>query len=151
MAQDPDIQNVYIKSGILTACGLIGYFLLMRLFGLHDVFELRFLNILILFAGIRYSLSFVRKNTQAVSYMQGLGAGMFTTIIATGIFVVFMGVYLMVIDPEFIELIKQGDFFGSYLTPASVLGVIMLEGAASGGILSFVMMQYYKRFIPKNM
>ena len=51
---------ISIKAGVYTAFGLILYFLLMRFLNFHHYLMLHYLNIFILFFGLRYSIKHIK-------------------------------------------------------------------------------------------
>lgn len=75
---------------------------------------------------------------------------MYTALVATAIFVAFMGIYLTFIEPSFMIYIKENGFMGSYLSVAAIIISLFIEGTTYGVVLTFMSMQYYKRFITKT-
>jgi hypothetical protein len=131
--------NMY-KVSAFTSLGLIGFFLLMKLFNLNTIVELRFLNVFIILIGVRYVLLRKREeNNGKLEYLNGMMAGFMTAFLAAVIFAVFIFIYLN-LDPSFMQYLRTTQPFGSYLTPASSSLITVLEGAASGAIISFMLM-----------
>jgi hypothetical protein len=131
--------NMY-KVSALTALGLIGFFLVMKLLNLNTIVELRFLNVFILLIGVRYVLLKKRaENNGKLDYLNGMMAGFMTAFVAAVIFAVFIFIYLN-IDSGFMLYLRDTQPFGSYLTPASSSIITILEGAASGAIITFMLM-----------
>jgi hypothetical protein len=131
--------NMY-KVSALTALGLIAFFLLMKLLNLNTIVELRFLNVFLLLLGVRYVL--IRKRAEnggKLDYLQGMMTGFMTAFLAAVIFAVFVFIYLN-IDSGFMQYLRDTQPFGSYLTPASSSIITILEGAASGAIITFMLM-----------
>jgi hypothetical protein len=136
--------NLY-KVAAITAAGLIGFFLLMKLVHLNTVVELRFLNIFIVLFGVRYILLRKREeNGGKLEYLNGMMAGFMTAFLSAVIFAAFIFIYLNV-DAGFMLYLKSSQPFGTYLTPASASLITVLEGAASGAILSFMLMHTINR------
>jgi hypothetical protein len=131
--------NMY-KIAALTALGLIVFFLLMKLLNLNTIVELRFLNVLILLVGVRYVLLRKRaENGGKLDYLQGMMSGFMTAFVAAVLFAVFVFIYLN-IDSAFMLYLRNTQPFGNYLTPASSSIITILEGAASGAIITFMLM-----------
>jgi hypothetical protein len=131
--------NMY-KVSALTALGIVCFFLLMKLFGLNTIVELRFLNVLIILVGVRYVLVHKRaENGGKLEYLNGIIAGFMTAFLAAVIFAVFIFIYLN-LDSAFMLYLRNTQPFGNYLTPASSSIITVLEGAASGAIISFMLM-----------
>jgi hypothetical protein len=131
--------NMY-KVAAFTSLGLIAFFLLMKLFNLNTIVELRFLNIFIVLLGVRYVL--LRKRADhggKLDYLNGMIAGFMTAFLAAVIFAIFIFIYLN-IDSGFMLYLKNTQPFGNYLTPASASIITVLEGAASGAIITFMLM-----------
>lgn len=142
-----------IPYALFTGGALIAYFLLMKLFGLETNFYLRIFNLVIMIAGIffLYRNTFLRGSDEHVGYLQGLLMGVQLTIISVVIFIVFLGVYIKFLDPGFMGILKSTGLWatsGISVTQA-VLG-ILIEGIASGFIISFTLMQYFKASIPSR-
>jgi membrane-associated HD superfamily phosphohydrolase len=132
-------------TGVSVSAALIGYFLIMRAFNLHEVLWLRYLNFVILLIGLVIAfITYKKKNkAQGIDYLTGLKIGFQITSISTTLFAIFIGIYLS-IDHHFMEYLKSHAFYGSFLTPGlSAIGILM-EGHASGAIMTFMAMQYFK-------
>ena len=137
------IVPLLIKYGGWTSVALVVYFLLMKLFNLETVVELRFLNFFIMFLGIRFFLlRLKRENNDKLEYLPALGYGFLVATFASVIFSVFMFIYLSYIDHAMMQYIQEHKPFGERLTPASAAVVLILEGDSSGAIISFALAQY---------
>lgn len=133
------------KYGFLIGLALILYFLLIRVLGLVEVYWLRLLNGIILGYGIYYA---IRKSKEKlnnhINYFEGIGVGIKSGLVATGLFVSFLAIYMYHIDPSFSErlLAKLG---WSINNPEKILLMtIFVEGVASTVILSLTFMQLFK-------
>lgn len=138
-----------IMFGIYAGLALIVYFLLMKLFGLEKVFALRLFNFVIL-SGAIYLLfrrMFVLSETKSndFSYFDGLIGGLTVTFISVLMFVIFMGIYISFWDQGFMEVLEESGIWGSNFGVAEAVIAILIEGFVSGGIISFVFMQYFKK------
>lgn len=136
-----------MKYGLATGIGLMVYFMTMVAVDLENVVELRLFNFFIMMAGV-YALHRHMYQTQAVkaSYLSGLFAGFRLSVIAVTSFVLFLGFYSILINPEFTEFLGSGNLWGASLTPYQAAVAIGFEGVASSLILSFLSMQYFKAF-----
>ena|SRR5690554_665813 len=142
-----------IPYALLTGGALIAYFLLMKLFGLETNFYLRIFNFVIMIAGIflLYRNTFIRGSHERVGYLAGLLMGLQLTVIAVGMFIAFLGIYIRFIDPGFMEIIEStGLWATSEISIAQAVLGILIEGLASGFIVSFMLMQYFKSAIPSR-
>jgi len=137
--------SLCIEVAVLVFSGFMTYFLIMRSIGLHEVFMLRYLNALFLTAGIFLAIYSYKKNMKGViSYKKGLKMGMFITLTAVIPFATFIYLYLN-IDDGFLNLVEKNTEFREFISPITVAGFICLEGVCSGSIITFIVMQYFKR------
>ena len=143
------MEKVGIKYGLFTALGLISYFLLMKLFGLELKVGLRFLNGLIMAAGVTMAIRVykIRKHGN-IGYFSGLGVGLITSVVATVIFSAFMVAFVKTFDPSLLKVLTTNRYFGDRMaiTPGVVIfTVLMMEGVISGFMISFIAMQWFRR------
>lgn len=140
------IEGIGIKYGILSAIAFVLFFFLMQLLGLAHFYWLRALNYIFLFGGVFLAIKeYKGKHSSTFSYMNGIGVGIMTSVISTGLFAVFMTLYLGVLDPEFMLEVKKEEMFGQYLNPYIAGALIFLEGSISGAFTAYILMQYFKR------
>lgn len=135
------------KTGFLVAASLIGFFFLMKAIGFYEILGLRYLNVIFLLTGIIIAFSSYRSKKESdneIDYLTGLKMGMHITFAAAIPFAIFMAIYLN-IDKNFMIYIQQNAMFGEYLSPLSAAVATLLEGAASGVIITFMVMQYFKK------
>jgi len=132
-----------VKYGLLIGVTLIAYFLLIRLVGLHDNHWLRVLNGVIVAYGV-YAVIKKKKSIEKdnFEYFSGFGAGILTGVIATFVFVIFMGVYLFHIEPPFAEMLM--GYLAGAGGPEILLLILAIEGVSSSVILSLTFMQKFK-------
>jgi len=144
--QKTTIQS--LKFGIYTGLGLIFYFLLMKILGFHQYFELHYLNMIFLFFGLLYSIKKIKLFSGELKYFEGLKIGILVTLTSIIIFNLFLLIYEFFIDPSFLTLLQDKLSFGFDKSPAAtsfiVFGIIFIEGLSSGFIFTYILMQYYK-------
>jgi len=144
--QKTTIQS--FKFGIYTGLGLIIYFLLMKVFGFHRFIELHYLNMILLFFGLMFSIKRIKLFSGELKYFEGLKIGIIVTITSVILFNLFMLVYEFFIDPSFLTLLQDKISFGYVESPSItsfiVFGIIFIEGLSSGFIFTYILMQYYK-------
>jgi hypothetical protein len=133
-----------VKAGTLSALGMIVFFLVMRAFNLHYILEFRFFNVVFLFFALLYTVRKYKSAGGEIGYLKGLMEGMKTTIINIIAFDIFFLIYLIRIDPSFMDFLVKNAPFGRYLNPWLVAGNIFGEGLSSGAMIIFILMQYYK-------
>lgn len=138
------IEKTCVRYGLLTAGALVAFLLLMRLVGLAQNMELRFLNLVILITGIVLAYRRLKKEWpgRRLEYVSGLSCGAFTSLVAVTAFSLFVFLYLMFLDPALMAMIKVEH--GRFLNPYTAALAVFFEGAFSGMIVSFCLMQYLK-------
>lgn len=141
-------MNKPIKYGLLTAAALTVYFLLMKLAGLEGNFALRFVNFFIIIGGCYLLLRNMYSGANGDdSYFTGLIAGVVLSVTAVITFTAFLAVYVLAIDPAFMKILENSQIWGSHLELEQAAFAIIIEGIASGVVISFALMQYFKQFI----
>ncbi|UOB16236.1 DUF4199 domain-containing protein [Abyssalbus ytuae] len=140
---NPD--KIHIRYGIVIALILIAYFLIVKLFGLHENPWLRLLNGAIvaygIYAAIRYRRLLERDKFE---YYSGFKTGIYSGFLATLIFVGFMAVYMYHLDTEF-PLKVMDEWMTDYNQgPGILLFVLTVEGFASTVVLTLAFMQKFK-------
>ncbi len=141
----PAIEQTALRYGTLMALALVGFFLLMKAFGLEHNLELRAFNLFILFSFVLMAIKDYKQQQKGnLVYLKGMGVGLLTSVIGVVFFAVWVLLYITVISPEFMEVIRTQEPFGSYLHPMLVIFTIMIEGMASGFLSTFALLQYYR-------
>ncbi|MFI2741377.1 DUF4199 domain-containing protein [Zhouia sp. PK063] len=140
-----ETNKIFLKFGVITAIGLIAYFLVAKLLGLHDDPWFRIGNGVIVGIGIYYAMK-TRKMTDgtAFKYFDGLRTGVFTGFVATIIFVFFMSIYMYHIDKGFAADIIDKWVKDYHQGPAILLFFLTLEGFSSTVIMALTFMQKFK-------
>jgi len=144
-------QHTHVKYGLGLFAALTGYFLLMKLFGLEHILELRVLNLFIvggaLFLAVR---ELQNRNNWTSSYFDSFVTSMKTGGIGIGLFSFFMVIYLSAIDPQFMAEVAETEIFGNYLNPAIVGFVLLFEGLGSAFLVTYTVMQFVKGKIQRS-
>lgn len=138
--------KVALKYGIFVTSILTAYFLILRLFGLHENPFLRLFNGVAMAIGIYYAIKYYKLLTgDAFTYVDGFKTGLITGFVATILFTLFMAVYMFHLDPEFTQKLL-GEWFKNYGVGAGILiFIILIEGLASTVILTLTFMQIFKK------
>lgn len=133
------IPEIY---GVLMALGLIVYFFAMYLLGFIHVVELRLLNLLILIAGVYFALKqYRRTHGYHMDYFHAFTTGIGAATIGTGIFSVFLFLYLE-LDHHLMESIARREPLGLYLNPYIAAFMVSLEGLFSGVFVTFLLSNF---------
>lgn len=133
-----------LKYALYIFIGLIFYFGLMKLLGLHQVAELRIFNFIFVAIGVYTCI----KNNMSLgntSYLQNLILGFITAAIAIILFTFSVLIYLHFIDPDFVNELMGNRTWYTGPNPSYVALAIFSEGIASSFIISFASMQYLKK------
>ena len=134
-----------VRYGLLTAVGMMLYFVVASLFGLAEHIELSFLNGLILAIGICMAIvHYKRYRHGRMPYLHGFGTGIITAVVASVAFAFFFIFYAGVLNRSIMNDIRAQDLFGFDLSVTIAFLAIILQGAMSGMIISLIAMQYYK-------
>lgn len=137
---------VPLKYGLQVAISLIAYFLIVRLFGLHENPWLRLFNGLIMAHGIFMAIrSYKRRDFDGFTYFEGFKIGVKTGFLTTFVFVLFMALYMFHIDPGFADIV-MADWKSEYDNGAGILVIVLLiEGITSTLVLTLMFMQLFKK------
>jgi hypothetical protein len=138
-------ERTGLITGLITAAALIAYFFIMKALHLAQIVELRFFNFLIIAAGICYGIKTIKdKLHEQEFYLKGLAEGMIITAVTTTAFALFMTIYLSYFDIGLKEEISKRVPYSGSLDGMIIFVSIFMEGMASGAILTFTAMQYFK-------
>lgn len=138
-------SSVSLVYGIFIAVGLIAYFLLLSLFGLHKYPIYSSFNMVITGIGIYLAIKKYREKKGAkFVYQKGFTVGLTTGFIATVIFTGFFAVYASELNPRFSnELITmwETDWF---VNIGMLIFTVALMGFATTFVMALAIMQRYK-------
>lgn len=139
------VKNISTTYGLLTGGAFIIFFLLLSIVGWHEKPWLRVFNGVILAGGVLLSIKEYRKATgNYMKYYSGFRTGLFTGFIATLTFMLFMAIYMFVLDTDFHMRIMKTWFAEYSQGPVLLLFVIFVEGLSSSMILTLITMQGQK-------
>lgn len=140
------VQRNTILYGIYGFLGIAAYFLLMKLFGLENVTELRLFNIAIIIISTNL---LARKNVRegnALNYVESLGSLILANFITVGLSVLgFLG-YIKVLDQTLLSSFENRFIANGTFEVWAAAAILFLEGLASALTVAFISMQYWKRY-----
>jgi hypothetical protein len=138
------MSKTYIKYGILIAIGLILYFVITKLLGLHKYPVLSAANGVIYGAGILMALKMAKDEKIKLKYQKGFQIGFMSGVIGTLIFVLFMAINMYQIDTEFARNIL--DTWGLNYDSGTfiILISVVLMGVSTSLVLTLAFMQLLK-------
>jgi len=133
------------KTALLTVAGMIGYFFLMKLLNMNTILELRYLNFVFIFFGVRHIL-LQKQHTDGVKVHlhTAMMMGFLMVFLTSALFASFVFSYLTV-DTTFMSMVRFSQPYGEYLWPASSAFVTFLEGVASGAIVAIPVLWTMKK------
>ena len=130
-----------IRFGIAISAGLIAYFLVLALFGLHT----NPLFSLITGFGIYEAIKFYKLSKgKDFEYGDGFSVGVVTGFVATIIFTAFFGLYAGNINPEFLSNMITAWETTYNTSLGSVIFVVAIMGFATSTVLTLSFMQLFK-------
>lgn len=138
------MQKTYTSYGIITAIGLIVYFLITKLLGLHQYPVLSAANGVIIGAGIFFAIKNYKSKHRTFEYQDGFQLGLFTGGLATILFSIFMALYIFQLDKQFAEAVL--DSWNLNFNKGSLILIISLVimGFATTFVLTLSFMQLLK-------
>lgn len=138
------LNQIVIKNALKIVLGIILYFFSMKLLGLENVSELRFLNFLFVVWGVNNAIKMNIIKNKETFYISNLFIGVSTSVIAVGMLIISLIIYVSLIEPDFITVLENSSLWGSNLSLPIIIFAIAIEGIASSVICSFILMQYWK-------
>ncbi|MCM8570923.1 DUF4199 domain-containing protein [Gramella jeungdoensis] len=138
-------SSIPIKYGVAIAAGLIAYFLILSLFGLHVNPIYSLFNSVIMAYGMYEAIKHYRlEKGNKFKYQKGFMASLLTGFNATIIFTIFFGFYATEFNPDFLnQLITM--WITDYSTNIGiVLFVVAIMGFATSLVLTLAYMQLFK-------
>jgi hypothetical protein len=145
MKKSTSVERIGLLTGLVTSLALILYFFIMKALHLAQVVELRFFNFVIIAAGICYGINILKTRLHEQEfYLKGLAQGMIITAVTVVTFALFITVYLRYFDMALMEDISKRVPYSGSLDGMVIFVSIFMEGMASGAIITFSAMQYFK-------
>lgn len=137
--------KAYSRYGIWIAIGLIAYFLVLKLIGLHQYPAFSIANGLIYGFGIYKAMHYYRQSESDFQYEKGFVVGLVSGGIATVIFTIFMAIFIFQIDKEFTANILQSWSLSYDMGASSIIWSILIMGFATTLVLTLTFMQLLKK------
>jgi hypothetical protein len=141
---DREIKSAIMRSGLFTAGVLITYFLMIKAIGLNFIVDAHYFNFVIIFFGVLYSIHLQNKKIKEAGYFGGLLTGIATAFLSAIVFNLFLGIYLSVLDPYFMQFLRRAPL-GNHMSPWNIAVVLFTEESSAGAVLSLMAMQIYDR------
>ncbi len=137
--------TVALKYGVYTTITLIAYFLVLKLFGLHNNPWFRLTNGLIMAYAIYAAIKYYKLvSGSTFNYTNGFKVGLLTGFLATLVFSFFMAIYMFHIDEAFKNDLLRGWFNDFDYGGGILIFIILVEGLSSTVVLTLAFMQLFK-------
>lgn len=135
-----------ITAGLLISFVISIFFVFMQVTGFAEELYMRGVNLIILGLGIFLMLGYysAKNKDQQLKYLRGIKLGSLTTIFAMIPFTLIVLFYLLM-NPDFVEHVKQTVPFGSHLNTFAITAFVLIEGVVSGLILTYILMPMFKK------
>ena len=137
--------SVPLLYGVFIAIGLIAYFLLLSLFGLHTNPAFSIFNMVITAVGIFLAVrKYMYNKGPKFKYQKGFVVGLTSGFIATILFTFFFAIYATEIQsgfPQELITMWETDWF---VNLGMLVFTVALMGFASTFVVSLAIMQLYK-------
>lgn len=139
-------NKIILTNALLIYSFIIVFFLLMKILGLDNVSELRFINFLFVLWGINRAIKTNINYNNENSYFNNFYIGIITSVIGVGLTIFGLIIYVSFIEANFMIVLENSSFWGNKLSLIMVVFALAIEGIASSVICSFILMQYYKNY-----
>lgn len=139
------MERIGFRYGLFTGAAFIGFFLLMKVLGLHERTEVAYVNGAFLVAGIFLALRYYQHVMHGRNnYLPGIGIGFLVSAVASVVLGLFFVLYSS-IDREFAAHVQTANLYGMNLSVLMIFLVIVLQGTVGGTIVGYILMQFFKR------
>jgi hypothetical protein len=138
-------SSIPVKYGLAISIGLIVYFLICSLFGVHINPIYSLFNSVITGIGIYTALKQYRLHSDGkFNYQKGFVIGLLTGFYGSVIFTIFFAIYSTEIDPEFLNQLLP-MWRGTYSTSTGmIIFAVAVMGFATTLVLTLTFMQLLK-------
>jgi len=140
-----DTKKIIVFQALKIFGGVVLFFFLMKLLNLEHITELRLFNVFFVLYGINGAIKLNIFKNKTNNYLSNLYLGFASSFLAVIILSISLTIYLFYIQPSFINTIEDLNMWGSNLSPPLIAFAILVEGLASSIILTFILMQYWKK------
>ncbi len=142
---DETIHKICLKNGILTSVLLIMNFLACCAFtNSLEIHQLSVINMFLLAFGAYFAIQNISPNGKggSVDYFEGFKVGIYASLVSVAIHALFLLIYTYFFPSV---LSTNGSVFGIASNPLTVAAVTMFEGIAGALIITYCLMQYFKK------
>lgn len=140
-------RNISIRYGLILFGLLMAYFFIMNAVGLGHNYWLRAFNFIFLFFTLRAAILKFKKQAGRNLYEDFFDfykIGLGTALIGIGLFALFIAIYFDMINPGFLEEMKNIERLSPYLTSVSAAVILFVEGFVSAIICTYAIINMQK-------
>lgn len=131
--------------GVLIAIGLIIYFFILSIFGLHVNPLYSLFNPVIVGIGMFAAISYYKsKKGKKFKYQKGFRIGLKSGFLSTIIFTIFFGIYATELNPDYLENLLEMWESDWYINIGMLIFTVALMGFATSVVLTLAFMQILK-------
>ncbi len=144
---DNGVQKICWRNGILSSMLLLASFLGLCAFTHRlEINQLSVVNLLILAVGVYFALEELSPTGKgnSLDYFEGFKVGLFTSLVAVMVHTLVILIYTS-FDASILSEVRSGTFFTFNKDPFAAAGITLFEGLACGLIITFCLMQYFKK------
>lgn len=139
-------NNISFIISFITLVGMVLYFAIMSVSGMVYQTGFRALNIVFVAAGLFWLMhEFKKEEGTKFHYFQGAIKGISFTFQVMLVYSVFIWMALRYLNPELMTEISEASLLEGHMTPVIASLVVFIEGMASGLLITFASLQWYKR------
>lgn len=135
----------YIRYGGIIAVSLVGYFLLMKLLGLHQYPAFSIFNAVLFGGGIYLAIQNHQKEHPHSKYQDLWQVGFMSGAVATLLFTAFMAVYMYQIDSMFADQVLKSWNIHFNTGVLIILFSMVLMGLSTSVVCALTFLQRFKR------
>lgn len=131
--------------GGVIAIGLIVYFLILAIFGLHINPLYSLFNPVIVGVGMFAAISYYKnRRGKKFKYQKGFGVGLKAGFLSTIIFTIFFGIYATELSPDYLEQLLEMWESDWYINIGMLIFTVALMGFATSVVFTLAFMQFLK-------
>lgn len=139
MNSEHPFKSTALRYGSILSLGLIALFFIMQLSGLTNMLAFRLLDVILIYAVVGFSLRHYQHTTMdGHSYLKNLGLGAATSFFGMLFFALFMVLYLSVLNPGYMEYLRENAPMGPHLNPYIIAVLLLVTGVAAGMLSGYI-------------
>lgn len=139
-----ELRARIIRFGVYSFAGIALFFLLCKLLGWENIPFLRAFNFVIVFYFTNKLARLYHLQLKENGYLRMFAALALSNVVTVALSVASFALYCVLLDPDFALRFVGGLLWTDHITLKQACLALTMEGMASGVILSYILMQYWK-------